>query len=489
MYGEQMRKTRKTHTFRNYSWVLACVISLICILGLITIKWYKDHKKIKLYWDTPFYISAKTVELLNEEIQKCGYNVEIEFKYIDFENYYSEVSDDIENENVDILFSGLISWQKIGKRNMFIENIQPWDVFFQSEQGRKLYQAFPDILWEAMKIEGQSYFICCGGNAPNQNAICVSPNLGKQYGIVADTLTYDGIISYIPLFLEDSLNNGNYYIQYPSCLLSSVPGYTFVCSPFIPLLIREGTEEIRVECLYDIPEYASLYQALQILHELNLIAPGDYDSQENVLFKMIRYRTAGDLECIGLDTDDIILVESEYVYPLELTGNCVGVVKGKSNTELAQLVLCEIYTNEKIVNLLTYGEENIDYCIQNGHAVTCDSMEYINPYPIVGNMFLSLPDLYQSEDKNREYQEEIYSRKISGISGFIFDGTNVAEELEAVTDIMYRFYDCDNNPEIFNMNIDEWENELKNAGLEMIQKEVEQQLTEWYTKKEKNGDG
>lgn len=131
MYGEQMRKTRKTHTFRNYSWVLACVISLICILGLITIKWYKDHKKIKLYWDTPFYISAKTVELLNEEIQKCGYNVEIEFKYIDFENYYSEVSDDIENENVDILFSGLISCQKIGKRNMFIENIQPWDVFFK----------------------------------------------------------------------------------------------------------------------------------------------------------------------------------------------------------------------------------------------------------------------------------------------------------------------------------------------------------------------
>ena len=340
-----------------------------------------------------------------------------------------------------------------------------------------------------MKIEGQSYFICCGGNAPNQNAICVSPNLGKQYGIVADTLTYDGIISYIPLFLEDSLNNGNYYIQYPSCLLSSVPGYTFVCSPFIPLLIREGTEEIRVECLYDIPEYASLYQALQILHELNLIAPGDYDSQENVLFKMISYRTAGDLDSIGLDTEDLILMETEYVYPLELTGNCVGVVKERPNTELAQQVLSEIYTNEKIANLLVYGEGNVDYRVQNGHAVTCNSMEYVNPYPVAGNLYLSLPSLYQSENKNSEYWAELYSKKLSEIHGFVFDGTEVEEELEAVTSIMFRFYECDNNLDIFQMDITELATELKNAGIEKIQKEVERQLSVWFAEKEKNGDG
>nr|WP_288887112.1 DUF3502 domain-containing protein [uncultured Blautia sp.] len=480
---------KKTNIIRKRFWILVCAILLICIWGVFTIKWYKESKLITLYWDTPFYISAKTTELLNEELQKSGYNVKIEFKYIEFENYYDEVFCDIDEGNVDILFSGLISWQKIGKRNIFIEQMQTWNDFFQSEQGDKLYQAFPNVLWEAMEIDGQSYFICCGGNAPNQSAIRVSHILGRQYGISAEELAYDDIISYIPLFLENSPVEDTYFIQYPSCLLSNVPGYTFVCSPFVPLLIREDAKGIDVEYLYEIPEFVSLYEALQELNDSGLIAPGDYESQENVLFKMISYRTAGDLDSIGLDTEDLILMETEYVYPLELTGNCVGVVKERPNTELAQQVLSEIYTNEKIANLLVYGEGNVDYRVQNGHAVTCNSMEYVNPYPVAGNLYLSLPSLYQSENKNSEYWAELYSKKLSEIHGFVFDGTEVEEELEAVTSIMFRFYECDNNLDIFQMDITELATELKNAGIEKIQKEVERQLSVWFAEKEKNGDG
>lgn len=41
---------------------------------------------------------------------------------------------------------------------------------------------------------------------------------------------------------------------------------------------------------------------------------------------------------------------------------------------------------------------------------------------------------------------------------------------------------------IFDMDIDELENELKNAGLAVIQREVEQQLREWIRKKGNDGD-
>ena len=149
----------------------------------------------------------------------------------------------------------------------------------------------------------------------------------------------------------------------------------------------------------------------------------------------------------------------------------------------------KIYTNEKIANLLVYGEGNVDYRVQNGHAVTCNSMEYVNPYPVAGNLYLSLPSLYQSEKKNSEYWAELYSKKLSEIHGFVFDGTEVEEELEAVTSIMFRFYECDNNLDIFQMDITELATELKNAGIEKIQKEVERQLSVWFAEKEKNGDG
>lgn len=244
-------------------------------------------------------------------------------------------------------------------------------------------------------------------------------------------------------------------------------------------MFNEENDEIKVENLFELSQFVSLFEVFQGLYKENKIVSADQEDEKNLLFKLIMYSTEGDLKENKINEENIVKEEDKVMYPLELVGNCVSVSKNSPNIEIAQEVLAEIYSNKKITNLLVYGEEEVDYKIENGRAVNVENEEYVNPSVFIGNQFLATPHFFQSKEKNKEYIEKIHNMKLSKVAGFVFDGSNVEREIQQVTDIMNAFLACDMELDVFSKSIEEWKDRMNEAGLTKIEEEVNKQLFCW----------
>ena len=135
-----------------------------------------------------------------------------------------------------------------------------------------------------------------------------------------------------------------------------------------------------------------------------------------------------------------------------------------------------------MTNYLAYGQEGIDYKLVNGHPVKIEDETYINPQVCFGNQFISYPTLYQGRDKCESYRNAFDRMPRSCLFGFQFDGQDVKNDIQRVTEVMFEFnLHIANDENAFSQPLDEWNRRLEEAGLNRIQKELENQLNAWLS--------
>ena len=162
---------------------------------------------------------------------------------------------------------------------------------------------------------------------------------------------------------------------------------------------------------------------------------------------------------------------------LYLTGDLcgLGIASWSENTEYAFDLISTLNTDRELALLLNYGLEGENYTLNaDGSIAVSDSQfeNYKNPYYIFSNRS-ALP----SDSTVKFFNMD--SAIISPICGFIFDSTNVYEEIKSTNQVLKKYrtlFKGEGNYESLN---NKFSTELKNAGVQKIVDEANRQISNW----------
>ncbi len=218
----------------------------------------------------------------------------------------------------------------------------------------------------------------------------------------------------------------------------------------------------------------TLLRAGSVLGYISKMKPG-YDNKESI-------SNGYDVESIHLS--DIV----------QSTGTVANIMYSIPYTTVdadrAMMVMNEMYSNPEIVNLLSYGEEGVDYKVgSDGIAMFADGVTSQNATYnptwswMVGNQFLAHPWV---PDANTIWDETAAFNDLGQKSpafGFIFDPTPVSAETAAVENVKAQYEDAIGNGEVANVEaaIAEFNDALYKAGLQKIMDEKTKQLNAYLS--------
>lgn len=168
-----------------------------------------------------------------------------------------------------------------------------------------------------------------------------------------------------------------------------------------------------------------------------------------------------------------------------------GIAENSENPEKAMQVLDCLYNNEELVNLLDWGQKDVDYRVideDNGIIAYPEGMDAVTTgYHL--SQYWELPmkyDHYIWEGYSREDMDE--ERKLdktvmsSNAVGFMYNFSELTDEITALNDIKRAYL-----PLIVSGVADpekilpEFNQKLYEAGLQKVMDEKQRQFNEWYT--------
>ena len=189
---------------------------------------------------------------------------------------------------------------------------------------------------------------------------------------------------------------------------------------------------------------------------------------------------------VGYDLGQVEILEE-----FAMTGNVLNtnwmIPTGSEHPEKAMQFLNLMYSDPYVSSLLINGIEGVHYTTdEDGFITTVPDSGYINSHPWAqGNQFIS--KVYAGNDADVWEQQEEYNKnaKKSVAYGFIFDSSNVTNEITACNNVVAKYrasLECGAvDPEVA---LPEFNAELKTAGIDTIIAEKQRQLDEWL---ENNG--
>lgn len=189
---------------------------------------------------------------------------------------------------------------------------------------------------------------------------------------------------------------------------------------------------------------------------------------------------------VGYDLGQVEILEE-----FAMTGNVLNtnwmIPTGSEYPEKAMQFLNLMYSDPYVSSLLINGIEGVHYTTdEDGFITTVPDSGYINSHPWAqGNQFIS--KVYAGNDADVWEQQEEYNKnaKKSVAYGFIFDSSNVTNEITACNNVVAKYrasLECGAvDPEVA---LPEFNAELKTAGIDTIIAEKQRQLDEWL---ENNG--
>lgn len=188
---------------------------------------------------------------------------------------------------------------------------------------------------------------------------------------------------------------------------------------------------------------------------------------------------------VGYDLGQVEILEE-----FAMTGNVLNtnwmIPTGSEHKEKAMQFLNLMYSDPYVSSLLCNGIEGVHYTTDaDGFITRTPDSGYINSHPWAqGNQFIS--KVYAGNDADVWEQQRAYNEnaKKSVAYGFIFDNSNVTDEITACNNVLSKYrasIECGSvDPEVA---LPEFNAELKSAGIDTIIAEKQAQLNAWLAAK------
>lgn len=184
------------------------------------------------------------------------------------------------------------------------------------------------------------------------------------------------------------------------------------------------------------------------------------------------------------------LIESPYLTSTSVSLNYVVGITSE-HPEAALRFLDLTYTDEFVTNSILYGVEGRDYkkvtdqtiTYADGVDATTVAYDSITTCGILGSQFIQWGRDQDEEQliADREFmQSNIENAVVSPAFGFVFDSSPVKTEVSSVSNVITQYFNALTNGELDpSVYIDEFNQKLKDAGLEAIIAEKQAQLDAW----------
>ncbi len=263
-------------------------------------------------------------------------------------------------------------------------------------------------------------------------------------------------------------------------------------------VLAEYGQNLNVVNFYETAEYADLVKTMYQWNQAGYImadAEINKEAQATLIkngagFGMIRSGSPGAAESETMATG-FEMVQANVIKPLATTSAvggtqwCVPINSPDADAAVAFLNL--MYSDPQVANLLAWGIENTHYVkkadgtIGYPEGMTADNSPYMpNIAWEMGNQFITHVWEGNTADYNDQLKAFNKSATVSKAMGFIWDPTNVSNEITAVSNVYNQYAPALEagavNPD---QTLPEFIQALKDAGIDKIVAEKQSQLNAW----------
>ncbi|MNQ78153.1 Bacterial extracellular solute-binding protein [compost metagenome] len=219
---------------------------------------------------------------------------------------------------------------------------------------------------------------------------------------------------------------------------------------------------------------------------------GEIRKQGKIWVQSTVWKPGSDIELKIADNgayDWVSRVIEEPIVTTDLaTGSMLSISRTSKNPERAMMVLNYLHNDPYVINLLVNGIEGKHYKKVGPNRIEPikDSGYDSQVFWVLGNQFLNYMKPGQPDDLYDSWKKFNNDAKRFPLIGFVFDDTNVKNEVAQLTTIVneYKVISTGAVPNPSKL-IDERNAKLKAAGIEKVSAELQKQIDAWWKENKK----
>lgn len=350
---------------------------------------------------------------------------------------------------------------------------------------------------DAAKVNGKLYGVPINGSFSQVPAIFMRKDLVEKYNI--DTAAIQSLEDLTDVFAVIKDNEPN-LAPLASGLTSPLEFYR----PYDRLGDNYGVlpgfdNGLQVVNLYETDEYVNALNVVRGWYQAGYLNKDASTSQTppNEYLKADRaFSYMGvDKPGIGIETEErsvgkelvkVDLLSDAYATTNDVLVGLWTVAHQSKNPERAMMMLNLMYTNSDLVNLLVWGIENEHYVKVSDNQVKypegkdASTVDYGIPAWLMGNQFISYVYETDNPEMYDNMRESNKTAKKSAAMGFSFNSESLKNELTALSNVISQYKKVLETGSVDpTTKLAEFNEKLKNAGLEKVIAEKQKQLDEW----------
>lgn len=322
---------------------------------------------------------------------------------------------------------------------VFNDLYEPLDEYMETDIGRELYRAFPEKLWESLRINGRIY----GLNGDMELAL--SPDCGYYVNAsLAEKYGYDITKPVLEqLDILKSVRENEKDVDVFSTYLNIDSIVYFVNVKMLSSAVYWNGDTHSAELSIDNPQYIEGLQLYDTLKSEGLLKITNTSSSESFFIR------ADSVFGAGIGYADMKPVEVDYfgntvtAIPVFTTKTAVrstawatGIYSKSEHKEKAFELLAKVFTDPVLNNLLVYGIEGENYTLENGvvKELANSNTDAYNINPFNTYRFANQMICHRSADNlftPEQYIKIFENADVYGDSDFVLDPKNIISELNA----------------------------------------------------------
>lgn len=456
---------------------------------------------VELTWYYPQWSTQPDTQVVEDAINKITQdkiNATIKLMPTDGGSYEQKLNTMVAaNEKFDIAWTSfwMFNYAQNARRGAFAE-LGP----LLEKNAPELQKLFPDIVWEALKVDGKVYGILNYQTITNKEGFLIQKRFADKYGL--DTGAIKSIKDIEP-FLERIKANEPDIIPFAMTrggnfenMKTTYNNIEYISNEAIVGIYRDAAD-LKVMDVIQSPEYK---EYLNLMHEW--YAKGLINKDAPTVKALDDRKKAGQVavsfhnvlkpgreveEKNASGGQDIVLVPTSepFVGTNTIIQSMQAISQTSKNPERALMFLNLLNTDKELLNLISYGIEGKHYTRISADTIKMNDDSGYNPNTswVFGNTFLV--DMQEGQDPQvlELTQKENNEAKSSPILGFTFDPEPVQTEIANIQAVNDEYGPPLNTGAAdVEQKLAEYIGKRKKAGIEKVVAEVQKQLDEWKQK-------
>lgn len=321
-----------------------------------------------LVWTIPDYAGGLRDRLagLNKKLAEDGFSCTVVFETLESDDYNALLCQKLEKGTTDIAFLGTdISGACVDVSVADViraGNVKEISSYLQSDAGKGLYEAYPEEIWRAARVDGEQFFVPSEATSYGMTYYAFNSAFFSE----SDINQFDGSMESLVSLVREKVPASVSYPLLWNCSAENIAnlyGYQNYGYAFASLDTGKVYNPLEIDEIQQFVELCDEAVNESLLYSVDLETQIEIEAKRD--FGVIAF-TSGDSN-INETTEDILLAPSTYAL-WTMTSAGTGICANSDKKDQAFELLARLHTDPEYANLLVWGEEDVDYQLKDGYV-------------------------------------------------------------------------------------------------------------------------